>query len=395
VKHTLMVPLGELMARRLGTLEPSKFPEEHFDLYSIPAFDSRTPEIRLGAEIGSAKQMVAPDDILLSKIVPHIRRSWVVGQQRGRRIIASGEWIVFRSERVHPDYLRHLLLADVFHSQFMRTVSGVGGSLLRAKPAQVAQIEIPLPPIDEQRRIAAILDKADELRAKRKEALALLDGMAQSVFVSMFGDPVQNPKGWSRVRFSHILDNIESGWSPVCLDRPADGEEWGVLKLGAVTRCEYDWKENKALPSDIAPDKRLEVNFGDLLFSRKNTYELVAACALVYETQPRLMMSDLIFRFRVKPDAGLDANYLHQLLINNSKRREIRKLASGSAGSMPNISKAKLFEAEIEVPPEALQLQFSRRVTKLREQMRVQKNALKESDALFDVLQHRAFRGEL
>ena len=55
---------------------------------------------------------------------------------------------------------------------------------------------LPLPPLPEQRRIAAILDKADELRAKRRAALAQLDGLAQSVFVEMFGDPISNPKGW-------------------------------------------------------------------------------------------------------------------------------------------------------------------------------------------------------
>jgi len=225
--------------------------------------------------------------------------------------------------------------------------------------------------------------------------LKLLDSSAQSVFVDMFGDPVQNPKNWPRVRFGELLDRIESGWSPVCLDRPAEGNEWAVLKLGAVTSCEYDSNENKALPMGLAPDPRLEVKPGDLLFSRKNTYELVAACALVFETRPRLMMPDLIFRFRISPGVGLDVNYLHQLLVNTSKRGELRKLASGSAGSMPNISKAKLLDVQIEVPPESLQLQFARQVTKLREQVQLQRRALMKHNALFLALQYKAFRGEL
>ena len=71
----------------------------------------------------------------------------------------------------------------------------------------------------------------------------------------MFGDPVTNPKGWRCVPFEELLSSIESGRSPNCLDRPATGEEWGVLKLGAVTWREYDPTENKALPPGILPVK--------------------------------------------------------------------------------------------------------------------------------------------
>ena len=148
------IPLGEVIAERLGSVDPSKYPDEIFELYSIPAFDSGKPDIIPGSAIGSAKQIVRPGDVLLSRIVPHIRRSWVVGEESGRRIIASGEWIVFRSDRVDPNYLRQVLVGDPFHAEFMSTVSGVGGSLLRARPAYVAKVRIPLPPLQRQRRIA-------------------------------------------------------------------------------------------------------------------------------------------------------------------------------------------------------------------------------------------------
>ena len=189
--------------------------------------------------------------------------------------------------------------------------------------------------------------------------------------------------------------NIDSGWSPNCLDRPATGDEWGVLKLGAVTRCEYNSAENKALPPDIEPDSSLEVKPGDLLFSRKNTYQLVAACALVRETPPRLLMSDLIFRFRLRPEMKVDSAFLHQLLIYPTKRREIQKLAGGSAGSMPNISKARLQTAPIEMPPLALQREFAGRVAAVEKLKAAQRASLAELDELFASLQHRAFRGEL
>lgn len=390
-----MIELVEVMPTKSGSVDPSKFSEEAFDLYSIPAFDRGEPDVELGSNIGSAKQIVEPGDVLLSKIVPHIRRAWVVGLARGRRLIASGEWIVFRSARLHPPYLRHVLIGDPFHANFMQTVSGVGGSLLRARPSHVANIRVPLPPLPEQRRIAEILDKADALRAKRRAALALLDTLTQSIFLDMFGDPARNPRGWARVPFCHLLESIDSGWSPTCLARPASSGEWGVLKLGAVTWCEFDPTENKALLPHVEPIPELEVKSGDLLFARKNTYDLVAACALVRETPPRLLMSDLIFRFRLRSDAAVNTTFLHQLLIYPTKRREVQRLAGGSAGSMPNISKGRLEVTPIEVPPLDLQREFANRITKVEQVKAAYRVSLAEIGALFECLQHRAFSGEL
>lgn len=252
-----------------------------------------------------------------------------------------------------------------------------------------------LPPLAEQRRIAEVLDRAEALRAKRRAALAQLDSLAQSIFLDLFGDPMVNAKSWKRVPLSDLLVNIDSGRSPVCLDRPAGVDEWGVLKLGAVTWCEYNANENKALPASEEPDPDLEVKPGDLLFTRKNTYELVAACALVRNTRPKLMMSDLIFRLRLRPEIALDSSFLQQLMIYPSKRREIQKLAGGSAGSMPNISKARLLTTEIEVPPITMQREFASRVEAVEKLKSAQGASLAELDALFASLQHRAFRGEL
>nr|WP_186353107.1 restriction endonuclease subunit S [Pseudomonas gessardii] len=208
-----MVELDALMARRNGSVNPAKFLDEEFELHSIPAFDAGRPDFVNGSQIGSSKQVVQPNDVMISKIVPHIRRASVVGASSGRRQIASGEWIVFRSERVFPNYLRQVLVSDDFNAKFMNTVAGVGGSLLRARPAEVAKIKIPLPPIPEQRRIAAILDKADALRAKRREAIAKLDQLLQSVFLEMFGDPVTNTKGWPLISFADV-GQWKSGATP-------------------------------------------------------------------------------------------------------------------------------------------------------------------------------------
>ena len=114
------VPLGELMLSKKRSVDPRKFPSEQFELFSIPAFDVGAPETVCGSEVGSSKQVLERHDVLLSRIVPHIRRSWVVEPSSERRKIGSSEWIVFRSDRFEPRYLRHVLTSDRFHQALCR-----------------------------------------------------------------------------------------------------------------------------------------------------------------------------------------------------------------------------------------------------------------------------------
>lgn len=272
---------------------------------------------------------------------------------------------------------------------------GRGATFLQVNKADISSLEVRLPPLPEQRRIATILDKADALRTQRRAAITKLDALLQSAFIDMFGDPVENPKGWPRVAFSEILERIESGTSPVCLDRPKEDSEWGVLKLGAVTRCVFDPSANKALPTGTSFNENLEVKKGDLLFSRKNTYDLIAACAYVSRTPERLLLPDLIFRFLLKNSAPATLRYLQALLTHPRKRREIQSLAGGSAGSMPNISKSKLNTALIELPPLELQVRFAQVAENIERHKHTLKHHANQLDILFASLQHRAFAGEL
>ena len=154
-----------------------------------------------------------------SKIVPHIRRAWVVGDDRGRRLIDPGEWIVFRSEKVFPKYLRHVLVGDPFHQQFMQTVSGVGGSPCALVLHLWHQFRFPCP-AKEQRRIAAISTKPKPSEPNAAPLLSLLDSLTQSLF-DMFGDPVTNPEGGASTIGD--LAKVQGSVSPVpartCLSR--------------------------------------------------------------------------------------------------------------------------------------------------------------------------------
>lgn len=184
------VRLRKLLPKNVGSLNPAMNPDEIFVLYSIPAFDRGEPDIVLGKVVGSAKQIVLPGDVLLSKIVPHIRRTWVVGRHAGRAVIASTEWIVFRTTEADPEYLKYALTDDDFHREFMDTTSGVGGSLLRARPALVAQIEIALPPLSEQRRIAGVLKEqmaaVEKARAAAEAELETINALPAALLRRAF-----------------------------------------------------------------------------------------------------------------------------------------------------------------------------------------------------------------
>jgi type I restriction enzyme S subunit len=299
--------------------------------------------------------------------------------------------IIPRDGQADTRYLFHTLQSKL--PEFLSR--SVGGAQPNISQEIIRGTSIPLPPVGEQRRIAAILDKADGLRRKRRAALQKLDSLLQSLFLDMFGDPVANPKGFERVLFSALLEHIDSGSSPICLDHPAGANEWGVLKLGAVTKCEFDEQEQKALPDGVEPNPELEVKAGDLLLSRKNTRDLVAACALVGHTRSRLLLPDLIFRLVLRHEAPILREFLHQLLIFPTKRREIQKLAGGSAGSMPNISKRNLLGIQIELPSTELQAKFAKRVKTIQILKARQRESITAQDSVFHSLQKLAFQGEL
>jgi len=250
--------------------------------------------------------------------------------------------------------------------------------------------------VDYQRRIAALLSRAEGLIAQRKESIRLLDELVRSVFLEMFGDPVRNEKGWKMVPLGKILDQLENGWSPVCEKEPRTSEsEWAVLKLGAVSWKRFNHKENKKLPANEIPREAVEVKLGDLLVTRKNTRDLVGTAAYVFTTPPRLLLPDLIFRLEPKPKT-IHKIFLCHVFNHPSMRPRLANISSGSASSMPNISMDKLRKLRVPAPDWDLQSEFARSAEET-EKLRV--GAMRDSaeyiEQLYGSLSQRAFRGEL
>lgn len=381
------VKLEEVMASRTGSVDPSKFPNEEFDLYSIPAFDKGEHEITRGDQIGSSKQIVQPQDVLLSKIVPHIRRAWIVGPQNGRRLIASGEWIVFRDARFDPKYLKHLLTSDYFHPQFMATVAGVGGSLLRARPAQVGQISIPLPPLPEQKRIAAILDSSDAIRQKRKAAIAKLDDLAQSVFLEMFGDPTTNPKKWKVRKIAELTEDTQN-WNPE-KDDP-DGMLY-YIDIGKVDSSTKEITPLTPITCLGAPSRaRQKVQVGDVLVStvRPN----LNAVAIIRSDYPNLTASTGFCVLRPNMIVT-NTDFLFSWVRTKNFVKKMTDQATGA--SYPAISDKIIKTSDIYLPPLDLQDHFSEIIRNMTSVTMMNWSSLEKEEILFSSLQHRAFAGEL
>jgi type I restriction enzyme S subunit len=282
-------------------------------------------------------------------------------------------------------YLKHIMVGALANMEWHLH----GATMKHVNRAEFLQSRIPLPPLDEQRRIARVLDATDGLRAKRRKCLRHLHALVGAIYTDLFQGE------WRQYQLGDVLDRIDSGSSPVCETRPANGAEWGVLKLGAISFGRYDPRENKALLPGCAPRPADEVRAGDILLARKNTRELVGASVLVHDTPDRLMLPDLIFRLVPAEDAPLDAAYLQATLAQPRNRAAIARLAGGSAGSMPNISKARLRSIKVDVPPIERQQRYSERTRQVELiRQRVQAH-LAHLDDLFTSLQSRAFAGDL
>ncbi|WP_051542262.1 restriction endonuclease subunit S [Clostridium lundense] len=257
----------------------------------------------------------------------------------------------------------------------------------------LSKVEIEYPNIEIQLKIVDVLDKAQGLIDKRKKQLIALEQLVKSRFIDMFGNPATNSKGWVVEELSECLINIENGKSFVCENFSREGEYPAILKLSAVTYGTYDSSENKALTGEDLFVGSVEVKNGDLLFTRKNTPELVGMSAYVYETSPKLMMPDLIFRLNTNKKCN--KVYLWKLINHDFFRENIKALSNGSAKSMSNISKERLMKLNIPLPPIELQKQFAdfvKQVNKLKFEM---EESLKELENNFNSLMQRAFKGEL
>ena len=287
----------------------------------------------------------------------------------------------FTGSDVNNRYFRHLLDSKIIKRQM--ALASRGGTQKFVSLKVLRNLNIPLPPLAEQKRIAAILDKADMLRTKRRAALAKLDSLVQSVFLEMFGDPVTNPMGWETKLFEHT----------VAIDAPMvdprENQYKHLLHIGG-DRIERD--TGRILGAKTAEE--------DMLISGKFLFD--DRYILYSKIRPNLrkvVMPD--FRglcsadvYPVRPlDNMIGREILFQILLSESFTR-FTKQHSGRA-NIPKINRKQFMSFECYIPPINLQNNFVDFVKCMGPTRLKSHESNYQSDNLFHALQQRAFRGEL
>ncbi|MDO8278755.1 MAG: restriction endonuclease subunit S [Burkholderiaceae bacterium] len=331
-----------------------------------------------------ASLIVEPGDLLVSWSATLDVYRWA----GTRGLLNQHIFKVLPKPGIDPDYLFYALKTA------LSELSGKthGSTMKHVVRGDFESTQVAVPSLPEQRRIVDLLSRAEGIVRLRREAEKKAAQLIPALFYDMFGDPATNPKGWPIEKLDSLLRSIDSGHSPVCHTRKRLNQEWCVLKLSALTGSEYHESEHKVLPEEVAPDQTVEVRRGDLLISRKNTAELVGTAAYVWDTQGKALLPDLIFRLNVADSNRLNSVYLWGLLTLPVKRVQINALASGSAGSMPNISKARLKTLDIEVPPLDRQTAYAQALEQIISIRSQQSTATAKAQATFDALLANAFK---
>ena len=296
------------------------------------------------------------------------------------------------SDEVLPPFFIHQVNSKL--DELIRKAHG-GVGLQHITKGTLSSIKVAVPPLEEQGRIMNLLDEADELRGLRNQADRQTADLIPALFHEMFGDPTENSQAWPTAPVSSLVEDLQGGRNV----KPAGAAEatgrYRVLKVSAVTWGEFRPDESKPVPSEYDPPQAHFVRVGDLLFSRANTTELVAATSYVFETAPNLLLPDKLWRFVWKEPRAVEPLFIWWLFQAPNVRRELARRATGTGGSMKNISKPKVLTLRVPVPPLPLQNEFARRVSEIRSLRAEQAASRERIDALFESMLHRAFQGEL
>lgn len=293
---------------------------------------------------------------------------------------------IIRIQKADPKYIAYWFKSQGFKRWRDQQARGVNIQNLR--PTEVMSISIPIPPLDEQRRIAAILQKADRVRRLRRYARALSDGYLQSVFLEMFGDPETNPMGWEKYTFGELVTKFFYGTSEKCYDT---AQGLPVLRIPNVINGEVDTSDIEFASLSDREAKKLELISGDILFVRTNgNPDYVGRCA-VFNLHERYLFASYLICGRLDLnllEPEFVANYLRSRACRESMKPYIRTTAGQS-----NIGIEGLSQIPIIVPPRQLQTRFVEINQRHQKLARCQKESARQAEQLFQSLLRQAFEG--
>ncbi|WP_407477353.1 restriction endonuclease subunit S [Elizabethkingia anophelis] len=259
----------------------------------------------------------------------------------------------------------------------------------------IKAVELLLPDTDTQNKIVSILDKIKTVLNKRQETIAKYDELLRALFLETFSNPMERPSRWQLGTIQNSLINLSSGTSYSGEENKLlEDDELGVLKVSAVTKGFFNANEFKAVKKDIIKRQIIRPQKGDLLFSRANTLELVGATCIVDADYDNLFLPDKIWKVETD-ESVVKKTYLHYVLQNKDVRKTFLSIATGSSGSMLNISMDKFRNIVIPYPPIELQEQFEKIYLKYTRIKEILKKSHQHISELFDSVSQLAFIGKL
>ena len=238
-----------------------------------------------------------------------------------------------------------------------------------------------LPSMKDQHYIASILDKVGNLISLRKQQLAKLDELVKARFVEMFGEIMET------VPLCHYVNALIAGKS-LAGEKECPNK---VLKTGAATYDSFDPTQVKNLPLDYVPQPEHLLKTGDVIISRMNTLELVGAAAYVWEAPSNTYLPDRLWRAELHNDA--QPIFVWQMLIQATTKESIRRIASGTSGSMKNISKSDLLGIQVKKVDFENQKNFSTLVTQIYRKKLTIQQSLDKLEVLKKSLMQKYFGG--
>ncbi|MGA1410088.1 MAG: restriction endonuclease subunit S [Prochlorotrichaceae cyanobacterium] len=337
---------------------------------------------------GLAKsRMVYPGDFLLTNSMsfghPYVMKT--------SGCIHDG-WLVLspKNQNIDQDYFYHLLGSKTIYNEFCRRASGT--TVKNLNIGLVKDISIPLPPIAEQKRIAAILDKADGIRRKQQEAIRLTEELLRSTFLEMFGDPVTNPKGW-RVKRLEEFCTIQSG---IAKGRKIDNSQAisvPYLRVANVQDGYLDLSEIKELDVLAADIKRYSLEYGDVLLTEGGDPDKLGRGAVWYGQIESCIHQNHIFA--VRPNSSIaEPEYLSAIIGSSYGKRYFLKAAKQTTG-IATINKTQLRNFPVLLPPVNLQKKYSSFINSYNQSKNRIENTCGQTQKLFNALLQRAFKGEI
>lgn len=388
-----LTPISNLV-EKCHTWSPKKEGNGHFRYIDLSSVDKdrksiiKVEEVPCQTAPSRARQLVKNGDILVSTVRPNLNGVAQVPHEYDGATASTG-FCVLRPipGKLNPDFLFHWVKTPAFVNSMMKVATGANYPAVSDRKVRASLI--PCLPLPEQKRIAAILNAADALRAKRREALAQLNALLQSTFLEMFGDPLRNSMAWDMATIGDLLESANYGTS-----KKADPEcgAYPVIRMNNITyRGSWDFSELKYIDLTDKETAKHLVHKGQILFNRTNSKELVGKTA-VYRRDEPVAFAGYLVRGVVNEHA--DPEYIGAFMNTPHIKLFLRNKCKSIVG-MANIN-AKEFQAiPIPKPPLELQNRFATIVQSAEQQKSRLRAHLGELDTLFTSLQARAFSGVL